>query len=431
MIRSLGLIFFITFLCSSCSFFSQKIDDLAQKNQALLAGPQERKINYCEDKTRLQFFAEDESTLKFYRSLDSLFVRKIPFIQKSIMYALLEMNRRPDLISPSSRLQVYLKLDGTNYYFDFYPKNLNSKNSYINGLKVLSEKFNKSSTLANIAGEMDNLIPQQLPVSQELENFLRSFRSELQNNETTTSRFFKGDETITRFETFHRMGFKNIVNNFSVNKFSAIDFDTEKNKLVPYGHPNAKLNVNCNVDLNQLNNQTDEVLSTIKNRVHSMGLIEEDNVFLAVSSSILQQPLVFEKKFIFLQMTPSPFPAPICEFKNRDINISLISSKGRSPVQHLNHLITYNVGQVQNPAELNELLKFSRHLFLNDPDRILYESKRGRKAQLDFFLAMNFPIYHAESLGEVFGSIAYTKDGQKKQSLIIDDRNTSRLSCLK
>lgn len=430
MIRSSAFILIISFVVSSCSFFTQKIDDLAQKNQTPTENLQYKKENYCEEKTRLQYFAEDESALKFFRNLD-LFNRKIPFVQKAIMYSLLEMNRRPDLISPSSRLQVYLKLDGSTYYFDFYPNDLNNSSnySYMRGLGFLSEKFLKGTTLSAIADDMDNLVPQQMPVSQELEDFLHDFRSELQQSEMMTSRFFKGDETITRYETFHRMSFKNIVNNFSVSKANAVNFDIDKYKLTPFGQKSADMNVNCNVDLNKNNGIADEILSSSNARTHTMGFIEGENTFLAVSTGVFQRPLKFEKNFIFVQMRPSPFPAPLCEFKDHGVSLSLFSAKGRSPSQHLKHLIAYEIGKVQTPAEVNELLKFSRHLFLNDPDRILYESKRGRKTQLDFFLAMNFPIYHADSLGDVFGSITYPKDGQKKLSLVIDDRDTSRLSC--
>jgi hypothetical protein len=432
MIRSSSLILCISFILVSCSFFSQKIDDLAQKNQKLSDLSQAKKDNFCEEKTRLQYFAEDESSLKFFKNLD-LFNKKIPFVQKAIMYSLLEMNRRPDLISPSTRLQVYMTISGSTYYFDFYPKDPNdsSKYSYMRGLSYLSEKFLNGTSLSAIADEMDNSVPQQLPVTQELEDFLHKYRSDLQQSELMTSRFFKGDETITRFETFHRMSFRNIVNNFSITKSEANSFEIEKFKLAPFVVKSVDMNVNCNVDLNKNNGSADEVLSSDNTRIHTMGLIEGDNTFLAVSSGNFQRPLKFEKNFIFVQMKPSPFPAPICEFKDHGVSFSLFSAEGRSPAQHLKHLIAYEIGKVQNPAEVNELLKFSRHLFLNDPDRILYESKRGRKTQLDFFLAMNFPIYHADNLGDVFGSITYPRDGQKKLSLIIDDRDSSRLSCQK
>lgn len=131
-----------------------------------------------------------------------------------------------------------------------------------------------------------------------------------------------------------------------------------------------------------------------------------------------------------MKMRPLPFPSPLCELSDTERTIALFSAKGRSPAQHLRHLIAYEVGLVRTPDELNELLKFSRHLFLNDPDRILYESKRGRKTQLDFFLAMKFPIYHAESLGDVFGSMSYKQSGYRT-SLIVDDREQTRLTCLR
>lgn len=419
----------LVLLLSSCSFFSRKIDNLAEsKVPQSLASLGVKKNNFCSEKTRLQYFVEDESILKFYKSLDSVFKRERPFIQKAIMMALIELNRRPDLLSPSSRLQVFIKSGGKNHYFDFRPVNLedDTKNPFMAGLLYLNEKFTTKTPLTSLADELDANIPQQLPVSLDLEQFLASSRGNLQNSEMMTARFFKGDETITRYETFHRMSFKNIVNRFSPAKNEEKDYVFDKNPLIQYAKKNES-EIFCNINLDQENNFSDEILSSENARIHTMGLIEDDNIFLAVSSGVIQRPLKFDKKFLFMKMRSLPFAAPICDIRHEEKNIILFSARGRSPGQHLKHLISYEVDKVKTPSELNELLRFSRHLFLNDPDRILYESKRGRKAQLDFFLSMNFPIYHVESLGDVFASISTGG----KHNLIIDERDTTRLSCPK
>lgn len=424
------LIILISF-ATGCSFFSSKIDTMARNKVPQSLQPLS-KHNFCSDKNRLVFFTEDEATLKFYRELEnSLFQKENPFIQKGILMALTELNRRPDLVSPSSRLQIYLKLDGKNYYYDFRPKSLedDTRYSYIKGLDYLSKNFRQQS-LSSMAGTLDSIIPQQIPVTFGFENFLKAARPEMQKNELMISRFFKGDETITRYETFHRMSFKNIINYFTSPQFmSENTYEFEKNNLIKQG--SSTTITKCNVNLDKDNSLSDEILNSDNLRTNTFGLTEGENIFLAMSSAIMQRPLKIEKNFYFLKMRPNPFPGPVCEFSDAQKEIVLFSAKGRSPAQHLKHLLAYEVDHVIHPSQLNDLLKFSRHLFLQDPDRILYESKRGRKAQLDFFLAMNFPIYHVDSLGEVFGSISYTENKQRKNSLIIDDRNSSVLSCLK
>ena len=426
------LVFCLTLLVSSCSFFSSKIDTLAESKSTQPIDGQTKKINFCSEKSRLQYLTEDEATQKFYKQLEPLFNKKIPFVQKGIMMALLELNRRPDKLSPSSRLQIYMRLEGTTHYFDFRPRDLedDTKNSYLHGLNSLTQKFLVQTKLATIADDLDASIPQQLPVSLDFEQFLAKNKSSLSQSELMASRFMKGDETITRYETFHRMSFRNIVNRFTPIQMKADEYSNDKSPLIPFEQKNGSLPIKCNVNLNQEVSLSDDILGSENSRIHTMGLIENENVFLAVSSGLLQKPLIFEKNFIFMKMRPLPFPSPLCELSDSERTIALFSAKGRSPAQHLRHLIAYEVGIVRSPDELNELLKFSRHLFLNDPDRILYESKRGRKTQLDFFLAMKFPIYHAESLGDVFGSMSYKQSGQRT-SLIIDDREQTRVTCLK
>lgn len=429
---SRALVIISSLLITSCSFFSSKIDTLAESKSGSSQEAQSKKINFCSEQSRLQYLSEDEATQKFYKQIEPVFNRKISFIQKGIMMALLELNRRPDKLSPSSRLQVYIRYEGTTYYFDFRPRDLEdvTKNSYLYGLNALTQKFLGQTKLAMIADDLDASIPQQLPVSLDFEQFLDRNKSSLAQSELMASRFMKGDETITRYETFHRMSFKNIVNRFTPTLTKANEYSSDKSELVPFNQKNGTIPIKCNVNINQEVTLSDDILGSENSRIHTMGLIENDNIFLAVSSGLLQRPLVFEKNFIFMKMRPLPFPSPLCELSDTERTIALFSAKGRSPAQHLRHLIAYEVGLVRTPDELNELLKFSRHLFLNDPDRILYESKRGRKTQLDFFLAMKFPIYHAESLGDVFGSMSYKQSGYRT-SLIVDDREQTRLTCLR
>ncbi len=432
--RHLFIFFLITISFSSCTYFSQTIDTLALANQGQNNNLEMSKVNFCSEKTKYQFLTEDAPTKKFYRALeDKIFQKNYPFIQKGIMMALIELIRRPDLISPSSRLQIYLKQGGKIHYFDFRPVNLedDTKHSFIKGLEYLAKNFLGQKNLQPISNLLDTIIPLQILVSQQFESFLKQHKNELQKNELMTAQFFKGDETITRYETFTRMSFKNITNYYSIaqSPFSE-SYEWSKNPLVT---TTSKLGVaiKCNTALESESSFSDEILSSENKKTNTMGIIEGENIFLLVSSGILQKPLKFENNFYFMKMRPNPFPSPLCEFSDQQKKLVLFSAKGRSPGQHLKHLISYEIEQINNPVALNELLKFSRHLFLPDPDRILYESKKGRKAQLDFFLSMNFPIYHVESLGEVFGSISYTEAQQQKISLIIDERNTTGLTCQK
>lgn len=433
MIRT-ALIFLSLFFLSGCAYFSKKFESLAQNNKNLSHVALNTKNNFCSS-NKLQYISEDEHSLKFYRSLHPvLFENKsIPFVQKALMLSLIEMSRRPDEASPYSRLQVYLKLNGQSYYFDFRPKNLedDTKMPYLRGLEYLSQKFLNNQSLSAIAEGLDKVVPKNIVVSTDFENFLRENRTEILKNDFLTERFLKGDEILTKFESFNRPNYKSIVAQYQALPHSkASDYEFNINGLDLFKSEKNGIETNCNVDLSKESSLRDDLLSTEAKHSHYIGLSEGQDFFLATSSTTLHRPFLTSEKFsYFMKARPAPLPIPICQFKGPNQEIVLFSSNGRNPIQHLQHLVAYEIGQIDSSFTLNELLNFSRHLFLTNPDRILYESKRGRKAQLDFFLAMNFPIYHIESLGNIFGYAAFKNDKKLNYSLHIDDRSHARLWC--
>ncbi len=396
---------------------------------------QTSKVNYCAAPGRIQYIAEDEFTLKFYRSLNaSIFENKsLSFVERSIMLSLMEMSKRPDEASPFSRLQVYLKLNGKSYYYDFRPKRLedDTKMPYLRGLDFLAQKFLPKQNLASVASRLDALSPSAVGVSIGLENFLRENQGELLKNDTLTERFFKGDEILTRYETLDRPSFRSVVDQYMTSAYSkASDYEYEKNGLDANMSPKGNFEANCNYDLSKEPTLRDEMFGNEPKRTHYIGMSEGKDYFLAVSSMTLFKPFKTQGKLsYFMKARPSALPLPVCEFKGKNQDIVLFSSEGRNPVQHLQHLVAYEIDQIDSSYTLNELLNFSRHLFLSTPDRILYESTRGRKAQLDFFLAMNFPIYHVESLGNIFGHANFRNEKKQESSLHIDERSNARIWC--
>ncbi|MBC7714977.1 MAG: hypothetical protein H7177_16645 [Rhizobacter sp.] len=435
MMKFFSFIFFI-FTISGCSYLSNKFESMAERKEtSVKATVSTLKNNFCPAGSKIQYISEDEALLKFYKTLNpSIFENKnISFIQKAVMFTLIEMSRRPDESSPYARLQVYLKLNGKSYYFDFRPKKLedDTKMSSLKGLDYLTKKFLPNQTLSGIAAGLDKIVPNNINVSTEFENFLHDNREDLLKNETLTARFFKGDENLTKYETYERMSFKSLVQQYQSPLYSKdSDYEFDRNGLDANKSKNDNYQANCNYDISKEFSLRDELLASESKKSHTIGISDGDDFFLAATSGALYRPFKTTPKMsYFMKARPSPIPLPVCELKGKSQDIVLFSSDGRNPVQHLQHLISYDIDQVDSSYTLNELLNFSRHLFLSNPDRILYESKRGRKAQLDFFLAMNFPIYHVESLGNVFGHASFKTDNKQQSSLHIDDRSKTRLWC--
>lgn len=426
---------FVAFTISGCSYFANKFESLSQsKNNFSQKMLLPAKINYCTTESKIQFISEDEALIKFYTNFNPLIIEnnKLSFVQKAVMFSLIEMARRPDVASPYARLQVYLKYNGKNYYYDFRPKKLDddAKMSFLKGLEILTLKFIPGQSLTTLAATLDKLVPVGLNVSAEFENFLKDNRTDIIKNSVLINYFTKGDEILTKYETFNRLSFKSIIQQYENGYSTNSDYVFEMNGLFPNKTQNEKIQANCNYDLQKDTTQKDDLILSDLKKAHTIGLRDGENYFLAVSSATLVKPFTTSAKLgYFIKAQPTALPLPICELKGPNEEIVLFSTEGRNPFQHLQHLFSYGLDQVNSIYSLNELLNFSRHLFLSNPDRILYESKKGRRAQLDFFLAMNFPIYHVESLGNIYGHANFENEKKISNGLQIDDRSQARLWC--
>jgi hypothetical protein len=111
--------------------------------------------------------------------------------------------------------------------------------------------------------------------------------------------------------------------------------------------------------------------------------------------------------------------------KKKADSLILLSNNDRDPGQHLYHLLNLNVFNSPNMTALKNFLNGPRHLFLFNPERMIYESARSNEKDLSNLLSLGLPIYHKQKIGNIWG--AYSKNGVN--SLFIDDRNQGRLSC--
>lgn len=422
---------------SGCGFFSKKVETIVEKEELKnypVIKPVKKNL-FCSEKNTQQIIFEDESTQKFYKPLlTSLLENKnFSFVQRAAMFSLIEMLRRPDVATPTSRLQFFLRLKGKDYYYDFYPKaqDENSSMPYLKGIEFLVKTHDSHSDLQKIIEKLESAVPTTFNVSSEFENFLQANRSKISKNDELTEYFFKGDEILTKHESFKRLSFKKVYQQYKSLKYNADAlYSSNEFPLHEVYTGAADLKLNCNIDINkEFISKEDVIQNNIAKGAHYFAMMEGNNFFIASSTSNVPEKLDNIKGTYFFKAISPSVPLPLCSYKNKIEDIVLFSTKGRLPAQHLRHLVTYDIDQAETQETLQEMLTFSRHLFLSNPDRILYESKRGRKSQLDFFLSMNFPIYHVSVLGDIIGAANFYNKNDGSRSLIIDDRSTARLKC--
>jgi hypothetical protein len=104
----------------------------------------------------------------------------------------------------------------------------------------------------------------------------------------------------------------------------------------------------------------------------------------------------------------------------------MVGHNTRDAGQILYHLIKDNVGAIADLSDLQNKIHQARHLFLNNPVRVMIESEKTSSAQLTQLLKLNFPFYHTRSLGKVLTWGEF----EKKGSFIIDQRTSDYLTCL-
>lgn len=436
--KTLFLLAMILFFLCGCGFFSRKVESIVEKeeNKNQIERPiAVRKNLFCPDHSKTQFISEDESTLKFYSPFlkSTLENKSLGFIQRAALYSLAELVRRPDVVNPKARLQFFLRYKDKDFYVDIHPKNANDDSavSYLKGIELLLKQADSTADLSKLAEVVDVAMAPGINVSPALEFFLAANRDEISKNEELTEVYFKGDEILTKHESFKKLQIKKLIAQYkNEKKFSDTLYSISEAPLKNYQTDSHDLNLKCNFNV-----QTDSVTkqdlleAELKKGSHYFAMMEGNHFFIAAVSSVIPQKISNIKGTYFFNFPASPVPFPVCEYKTKAQDIILFSTKGRFPGQHLQHLLTYDIELADNQVALQEILTFSRHLFLSNPDRILYESKRGRKSQLDFFLSMNFPIYHVTSLGDLMGAATFSKSTQYSSSLIVDDRSAARLRC--
>lgn len=348
---------------------------------------------------------------------------RLIFIDKVVLWSLVQINIRPDLSAPSAKLQLLLQLNGEEKYFNSFVTSNELAYPYFFLLENLLSKYKSRYKLLELANLYDKHMQVDYRVNSYMESFLSSHKGQLRNIPILAKTYIRGDETLKENERLPRVRLSKIVVHYlktkKNNQYEVKEF------LFSY-NANTSFVPKCNFDMNLYDNS---IFLINKDKVagNVFGLKSGPNAFMAVSSQRINQlkPLLGTPLFQGESNTRS---AALCLFKDRfkpNNNLWLVSSDSRDPGQHLFHLLKYGIEDVKKVTELDKMLKFSRHLFLKNPVRLIIESRRSDETQIQELLKLNIPIYNAKSLGKVWG---YFKNDDHS-SFLLDARKPGELSC--
>jgi len=420
MIKSLFIFTLLVFVCSCSGFINQIEDNILNQKQDVYFG--NKKKVFCKEAAKVELISANPYSQKFFHAYLNQFSEKyrFSFIDKSVLWSLYQFNLRPDINSPSSKLQIFIEDKGKDEYYHFFSKSPGAYPSLF-GLEYLLKKYNSKYGLIDLVRIVDREFRNHYKVSKNFEDFLFENKNKLSLIPIFKEKYFRGDDTLRENENISPYRLFELVRRYQKTK-SKINYQTS-NKLFEYDK-NKSFKSLCNYNMNMYSNSIYLIhKSFIKS--HLYGIKEKNNFFFASNSQEMLDLKSLDNTSFFEGSSQSR-SAAFCKFSfNSNQQTWMASTQSRDPGQHLYHLIEYGVEKVNSLEDLDQIMRFSRHLFLENPHRLIIESKRSSKDQLNRILKIDIPIYNSNQLGKVWGFYS----SPKQKGFIIDDRGKGNIDC--
>lgn len=391
-----------------------------------------RKVNeeqhYCQKKQSINVVHKNKNfVLNFESILKKSKKYNLNFNEQAVLWSLFQLVFSPSDTTTNARFQVVLGNKDQLKIFDFNKKDprLKLDETYLEGLKILLKEIKSNKSLTKMLNIAQEIFPDDVEVDFNLADYINTNQSNLMRNSSTKKSFFKAKSPLQPGETFRRIHFNKLKNKIKVTK-----------KLTSIQAPLFNLNldknsshsseIKCNMDLNLYGKSIFLIdKKSLKSNVFS--IYSDDGSFFVGISTI--SPNWDSKNLGYLVKSEEiSKPQPICILKNQENKKTIIISfNDRDPGQHIYHLLQYGLASASNDEEFFEFIKYPRHQFLLNPPRLIYESKRGSSKQLQSLLKLNFPVYNASELAEIW----ILNQNNNQSSLITDDRSKTYQSCQK
>jgi hypothetical protein len=417
----------ITFLLllTSCSFFLKKLDPNLTLDPKL-SKEVTNKNTICAKNTNDLMATETVENLRVAQMILSQLKRQYSLTDEDslILWIMLQMRMRPDLASPTSRLQIAIMKNNEVSFFDFYADKTNTNAPFfpfIFGLEsMIKDYFKSKKSLDFYAKILDEYNKHDFFITKDFEEFIYANKDVFKKNEDLRSHYVRGEDLVREKENVPSFLFKDILKLY--NSSSEHGHITTTSKLFLY-KKSPSIEIKCNNNFRQYDNSVFMIDKEQLNS-HLFSLNVNNFSMIGASSQKITNPTTISDTPL-LQGDSRIRGAAFCSIKKPNMNSFYFSTKSRDPGQHLFHIFKFNLQAKNSLKEINFLIKNSRHLFLTDPLRLVVEAKRSTKKKLQDLLNLHIPVYHAEQLGNIWGLIKNSEE----MGLILDDRNSGASSC--
>lgn len=415
LIKNLGLALVTLISFISCSSYINYLKKEEISHIHEIDKNKEKSDLYCSLKGRPKYNIIHESNFgkkEFVGILKSLqkMGKTYSITELGLLYTLYNSFVRPDATNWNSRLQFFVHQNGKSYYYDFHNQKNNFQNSIYTFKKLNLSTFNlkKLLTLASIH------FPRKFTVQKKFSAYLERNQSKLLTYQL--KKYFRLGKPLQKGETFY----ESPKNYFLKKVKSSIQ------KEAPLFKVSNTKKVHCNFD-SKLYDSGIFIIhkSTINENLYAIVQNNGNYIMIATSADNLikahhnlgQSTIIVPK-----------FNIPLCSYSDKEKSIISMAYQSRDSGQLLYHLNQYQYYKANSLNQLIDYTSYARHLFLTNPSRMLYESKRGSAQELNHFLSLNFPVYHSKVIGLV-QSVA--KFPATPATFVEDDRSKSSQSCIK
>lgn len=418
------LIFTLFLLLTSCQTTLRLLESDKEEQYLNL----QEESNYCTGERNLEFssdhpfiidLAVSELTPRYEKGL-------LSFREIIQVYALLHLMIAPDRFGPAARFQYLLSdsvKSNVNYQDTFAKDPLRSHSSFLLAIKSISPNtLQKSIELAV------KIAPVRIPVDKKLAHFLEENKTTLITLDAVRANFFKGELPLQEGESFPKITITELRNAFR--KLDQSGNYYQSNFLFDSKAISEKSTWSCSFDIGIYTNSIYLVRNEQPLTSGLFGVRARKGQWFLASGVFNPQSLETHPQVTSwwraADITP---PAAMCFKKEGGATLALASTQDRDPGQHLFHLIELEKKGITDLTTLKTYIDFTRYLILFSPERIVLESRRASKEQIENYLRLPIPLYHAERLGKIWGYGEFEGQTELSHGFVIDGREEGHLSC--
>jgi hypothetical protein len=405
--RAVNLTLFLiaTVFTISCSNLIEKVDDTVLNGNST-PFIKEVKKTYCSPTDKTQLFSHN----KLNHSALKSFIAKynLSFVESIVILTFIQMNERPDIASPMASMTAIID----NKYIQFHN---NKSNNLFFSLHYLLKKHKAPRSLSYLAFLFDSYFPNNFIVTKDFSDYLYSNRKNIQENQALNKHYTRAEETLRENEKIPREKLRPKIRK-SLKTYSS--YKTE-DKLQGFEK------IQCNYEFTQYQNKNFNILPTQDNSL-TYGIMFKGHAALIVLTHNIDFSAKDTESIFFpgskLINTPS---ACLRTDKKNNKDIWVISTHSRDSAQHLTNLYRNNTFRALSKNDIDQNVRAPRLLFLNDPERAVFESERASNSHKDKLLKLRVPIYNSPSLG---GITSFYRN-KNEEGFILDDRLKSMITC--